>query len=33
MQYATEQLRSLVRFCEKHTGKKMDWDRLARSWI
>jgi len=29
VKYATEELRSLVRFCEKHTGKKMDWDRLA----
>jgi benzoyl-CoA reductase/2-hydroxyglutaryl-CoA dehydratase subunit BcrC/BadD/HgdB len=27
--YATEQLRECVRFCEKHTGRKMDWDRLA----
>ena len=26
--YATEQLHECVRFCEKHTGKKMDWDRL-----
>ena len=29
MKYAAEELRELVRFCEKHTGKKMDWDRLA----
>ncbi|MDM7995476.1 MAG: 2-hydroxyacyl-CoA dehydratase family protein [Acidobacteriota bacterium] len=29
VKYATEELRSLVRFCEKHTGRKMDWDRLA----
>jgi benzoyl-CoA reductase/2-hydroxyglutaryl-CoA dehydratase subunit BcrC/BadD/HgdB len=26
--YATEELRECVRFCEKHTGTKMDWDRL-----
>jgi benzoyl-CoA reductase/2-hydroxyglutaryl-CoA dehydratase subunit BcrC/BadD/HgdB len=26
--YATEQLRQCVQFCEKHTGRKMDWDRL-----
>jgi benzoyl-CoA reductase/2-hydroxyglutaryl-CoA dehydratase subunit BcrC/BadD/HgdB len=29
VKYAAEELRELVRFCEKHTGKKMDWDRLA----
>jgi len=29
VKYATEELRALVRFCEKHTGRKMDWDRLA----
>jgi benzoyl-CoA reductase/2-hydroxyglutaryl-CoA dehydratase subunit BcrC/BadD/HgdB len=28
VKYATEELRALVRFCEHHTGKKMDWDRL-----
>jgi len=28
VKYATEELRECVRFCEKHTGKKMDWDRL-----
>ncbi len=28
VKYATEQLRECVRFCEKHTGKKMDWARL-----
>jgi benzoyl-CoA reductase/2-hydroxyglutaryl-CoA dehydratase subunit BcrC/BadD/HgdB len=28
VKYATEELRALVRFCEKHTGKKMDWTRL-----
>jgi benzoyl-CoA reductase/2-hydroxyglutaryl-CoA dehydratase subunit BcrC/BadD/HgdB len=26
--YATQQLHQCVEFCEKHTGKKMDWDRL-----
>jgi benzoyl-CoA reductase/2-hydroxyglutaryl-CoA dehydratase subunit BcrC/BadD/HgdB len=29
VKYNTEELRELVKFCEKHTGKKMDWDRLA----
>ncbi len=29
VKYNTEQLHACVRFCEKHTGKKMDWDRLA----
>ena len=29
IKYNTEQLRACVRFCEKVTGKKMDWDRLA----
>jgi len=29
VKYATEELRACVGFCEKHTGKKMDWDRLA----
>jgi benzoyl-CoA reductase/2-hydroxyglutaryl-CoA dehydratase subunit BcrC/BadD/HgdB len=29
VKYATEELRACVSFCEKHTGKKMDWDRLA----
>lgn len=29
VKYVTEELRELVRFCEKHTGKKMDWDKLA----
>jgi benzoyl-CoA reductase/2-hydroxyglutaryl-CoA dehydratase subunit BcrC/BadD/HgdB len=28
VKYMTEELRALVRFCEKHTGKKMDWDKL-----
>jgi len=28
LKYATEQLHECVRFCEKHTGTKMDWDRL-----
>ncbi len=28
VKYATEELRECVHFCEKHTGKKMDWDRL-----
>ena len=28
VKYATEELHECVRFCEKHTGKKMDWDRL-----
>lgn len=28
VKYATEELRECVRFCEKHTGKKMDWDKL-----
>jgi benzoyl-CoA reductase/2-hydroxyglutaryl-CoA dehydratase subunit BcrC/BadD/HgdB len=28
VKYATEELRECVRFCEKVTGKKMDWDRL-----
>jgi benzoyl-CoA reductase/2-hydroxyglutaryl-CoA dehydratase subunit BcrC/BadD/HgdB len=28
VKYATEELRNCVRFCEKVTGKKMDWDRL-----
>ncbi len=27
--YAVEQLRECVCFCEKQTGKRMDWDRLA----
>ncbi|MGD0230274.1 MAG: 2-hydroxyacyl-CoA dehydratase family protein [Syntrophorhabdales bacterium] len=29
VRYATEQLRDCVRFCEKHTGRNMDWDKLA----
>ena len=29
VKFATEELRSLVRFCEKHTGRKMDWDRFS----
>ncbi len=29
VKYATEELRELVKFCEKHTGKKMDWDKFA----
>ncbi|MCX8023047.1 MAG: 2-hydroxyacyl-CoA dehydratase family protein [Syntrophorhabdaceae bacterium] len=29
VRYAKEELMALVRFCEKHTGKKMDWDRLS----
>ena len=29
VRYTTEELREQVRFCEKYTGKKMDWDRLA----
>jgi benzoyl-CoA reductase/2-hydroxyglutaryl-CoA dehydratase subunit BcrC/BadD/HgdB len=29
VKYVTEELRELVKFCEKHTGKKMDWDKLA----
>jgi len=29
VKFATEELRSLVSFCEKHTGKKMDYDRLC----
>ncbi|MBP1735667.1 MAG: 2-hydroxyglutaryl-CoA dehydratase [Deltaproteobacteria bacterium] len=29
VKYATEELRECVKFCEKITGKKMDWDRLA----
>lgn len=28
VKYATEELRNCVRFCEKVTGEKMDWDRL-----
>ena len=28
VRYATEELRECVTFCEKHTGKKMDWDKL-----
>jgi benzoyl-CoA reductase/2-hydroxyglutaryl-CoA dehydratase subunit BcrC/BadD/HgdB len=28
VKYATEELHECVRFCEKHTGKKMDWGRL-----
>lgn len=28
VKYATEELRNCVRFCEKVTGKKMDWDRF-----
>jgi len=28
VKYATRQLHECVSFCEKHTGKKMDWDRL-----
>ncbi len=29
VRYMTEELRQCVSFCEKQTGKKMDWDRLA----
>jgi benzoyl-CoA reductase/2-hydroxyglutaryl-CoA dehydratase subunit BcrC/BadD/HgdB len=29
VKYATEELRELVRFCEKHTGRKMDYDKLS----
>ncbi len=29
VKYNTEQLHACVRFCEKVTGKKMDWDKLA----
>jgi len=29
VKYAKAELMELVRFCEKHTGKKMDWDRLS----
>jgi len=29
VKYAKAELLELVHFCEKHTGKKMDWDRLA----
>jgi benzoyl-CoA reductase/2-hydroxyglutaryl-CoA dehydratase subunit BcrC/BadD/HgdB len=28
VKYMTEELHECVRFCEKHTGKKMDWGRL-----
>lgn len=28
VKYLTDELRGLVHFCEKVTGKKMDWDRL-----
>ena len=28
VEYVAEELRECVRFCEKVTGKKMDWDRL-----
>ncbi len=29
VKYCTEELHETVKFCEKVTGKKMDWDRLA----
>jgi len=29
VKYCTEELHETVRFCERVTGKKMDWDRLA----
>jgi benzoyl-CoA reductase/2-hydroxyglutaryl-CoA dehydratase subunit BcrC/BadD/HgdB len=29
VKYMTEELHACVRFCEKTTGRKMDWDRLA----
>jgi len=29
IKYFVEQLRGLVEFLEKHTGRKMDWDRLS----
>jgi benzoyl-CoA reductase/2-hydroxyglutaryl-CoA dehydratase subunit BcrC/BadD/HgdB len=29
VKYAKAELLELVRFCEKHTGKKMDWDRFS----
>jgi benzoyl-CoA reductase/2-hydroxyglutaryl-CoA dehydratase subunit BcrC/BadD/HgdB len=29
VKYATAELHELVKFCERHTGKRMDWDRLA----
>lgn len=28
VKYCTEELRECVKFCERHTGKKMDWDKL-----
>ena len=29
IKYIVEELRGLVKFLEKHTGRKMDWDRLS----
>jgi benzoyl-CoA reductase/2-hydroxyglutaryl-CoA dehydratase subunit BcrC/BadD/HgdB len=29
VKYTTEELREQVKFCERHTGKKMNWDRLS----
>lgn len=29
VKYLRAELMELVRFCEKHTGKKMDWDKLS----
>ncbi|MFC1986246.1 2-hydroxyacyl-CoA dehydratase subunit D [Chloroflexota bacterium] len=29
VKYIVEQLKGLVKFLEKHTGRKMDWDRLS----
>ena len=29
VKYIVEELRGLVKFLEKHTGRKMDWDRLS----
>jgi benzoyl-CoA reductase/2-hydroxyglutaryl-CoA dehydratase subunit BcrC/BadD/HgdB len=29
VKYAKAELLELIRFCEKHTGRKMDWDRLS----
>ena len=29
VKYAVDELREAIRFLEKHTGRKMDWDRLA----
>lgn len=29
VKYTTDELREQVKFCERHVGKRMDWDRLA----